>query len=110
MFRFQDEDNFYVFWVNPGSGNYRVDKFVRNDFTSLRGRGSSPLIPRGNDPMVLRVVARGNMLNFYVNDKPIDGFTDTSFKSGRVGFWVINEVATDGAEVFFDNLRVFGVR
>ena len=50
------------------------------------------------------------MLNFYVNDKPIYGFTDTSFKSGRVGFWMIIEVATDGAEVFFDNLRVFGVR
>jgi len=110
MFRFQDVDNFYVFWVNPSSGNYRVNKWVRNEFTSLRGWGNSPLIPRGNDPMVLRVVARGNMLNFYVNDKLLDGFTDSSLSSGRVGFWVRNDVATDGAEVFFDNLRVFALK
>lgn len=110
LFRFQDRDNYYVFWVNPSSGNYRVLKQVRGEYTTLRGWGNSPLIPRGNDPMDLRVVARGNMLNFYVNDKLLDGFTDGSLKSGRVGLWIVNDVASDGAEVFFDNLRVFAIR
>jgi hypothetical protein len=83
---------------------------VRGQQSTLIGWGNSSLIPLGNDPIVLRVVARGNQLDFYVNDLMIDGVGDASLSSGRVGLWVRNDVASDGAEVFFDNLRVFDLR
>lgn len=110
IFRFQNSDNYYVFWVNPASGSYRAIKYVSGEFSTMIPWGNSPFIPRGNDPIVLRVVARGANLTFYVNDYQIDNLTDSSFRSGRIGLWVENEVATDGAEVFFDNLRVFSLR
>lgn len=108
LFRFQDQDNFYVFWVNPASGNYRVTKLVSGEFSSLIAWRNSPLIPPGYGPIVLRVVARGSMFQFYVDDDLVASHQDASIRSGRVGLWAENEVATNGAEIFFDDLKVYG--
>ena len=60
--------------------------------------------------MELRVVARGSNFQFYVDDGLITTVQDSSFRSGRVGVGVLNDADQDGAEMFFDNLRVFGIR
>jgi hypothetical protein len=110
VFRFQDDENFYIFLVNPTSGTYILRKRERAAFSTLIGFTSSPSIQKGPVPNLLRVVARGATLQLYVNDTLVGHATDSTFATGRIGLAVWNDVDPDGAEVFFDNLRVFEVR
>ena len=110
LFRCVDEDNFYVWWVNPVSGSHRLQKQVSDRWTTLIGWGSSPLIKPRSEPMELRVVARGSRFDFYVDGALVVNNQDTSFWSGRVGVYAWNDVDQEGAEMFFDNLRVFELK
>ena len=109
-FRRVDSDNWYAWWVDPISGSYRLNKSVRGEWTTLIGWGRSPWLQPNANSMDLRVVARGAKFQLYINDTPIDSYSDASHASGRVGLFALNDVDQDGAEMFFDNLRVFGLR
>jgi len=58
----------------------------------------------------LSVVARGPNFQFFVDGSQIYSHTDRTFPSGRAGVNAWNDVDLKGAEMFFDNLRVFGLR
>ena len=110
VFRYVDSDNYYEWWVNPTSGSYRLRKKVVSERNTLRGWGKSALIEPRNEPMGLRMVAQGSDFKFYVDGSLIFNHADTSFASGRVGVMALNDVDLEGAEMFFDNLRVFGLK
>lgn len=110
IFRYLDSDNYYVWWVNPISGSHRLVKRLADKWVVLMGWGISPEINPRSEPMELRVVARGSSFQFYVDDALITINQDSSFRSGRVGVQVLNDIDLDGAEMFFDNLRVFKLK
>lgn len=110
VFRYLDSDNFYIWWVNPVAGTHRLTKTVRDLTTTLIGWGSSPYIKHTSQPMELRVVAQGSRFQFYVNEERVASHSNSSLSSGRVGLAALNVVDPEGAEMFFDNLRVFGLR
>ena len=110
VFRYVDSDNHYIWWVNPVSGTFRLTKEVRDQRTTLIGWGSSPVIKHTAQPVELRVVAQGSRFKFYVNDELVASHSNSSLPSGRVGIVALNVVDRDGAEMIFDNLRVFGLR
>jgi len=96
--------------VNPVAGTFRLTEEVRDQRTTLIGWRNSPSIKPSVQPMELRVVAQGSRFKFYVNDELVTSHTDASHGSGRVGIIALNVVDPDGAEMIFDNLRVFGLK
>ena len=56
----QDGKNFYVFWINPTSGKYSLQKRESDEWTTIIGWTPSPHINLGTTPNVLRVIAQGS--------------------------------------------------
>jgi hypothetical protein len=110
VFRYEDSDNFYAFLVNPISGKYTLMMVLRGQQSNLISFTPSPSINKGPGTNLLRVVARGPNLELYVNNVLVGKITDSTFAAGRVGLIVWNDVDPNGAEVFFDNLRVFELK
>ncbi|MBK9747866.1 MAG: DUF1080 domain-containing protein [Chloroflexi bacterium] len=132
IFRLQDRRNYYLFEVSS-DGYYRVARVVNEDVRELSTWIESPLVNTGIGAMNrLRVVARGDQFEFYINgeraqvcipnnpeaqstflmDTCIDGqmldtLTDATIAQGQVGA-VIETFDTSGVTVEFDNLVVLG--
>ena len=85
VFRLQDERNFYVLRASSLGNTFRFYKMVA-------GERSPPIgpeveIPRGQWHE-LSVECKGNQIRCLLNGKEaIPPLTDTSFNSGKVGFW-----------------------
>lgn len=47
-----------------------------------------------------------NEIRLYVNDKPLDRYSDDKLTSGGVGFQTGSESASGGVEVKLDNFKV----
>ena len=106
VFRFQDNDNHYVFEIDPVSGKYRFRMQERDDWTNLFSWRASPHIIVGSAPNVVRVIARGSSFELYVNGKWLDTVVDQTFAEGRIGIFVASGNDPNGAEIFFDDLIV----
>jgi hypothetical protein len=63
---------------------------------------SSTAIRKGTSPNQLQIRIKDDKLDFYINDRYVNGITDTAnFKTGRVGIYT-----SDTAEVAFDDLTI----
>ena len=69
-----------------GDGSYSVFKYVYGNSTALQGWTASSAIAKRNGWNVLRVVANGSNLTFYINGVLVWSGSDSSVSSGRVGF------------------------
>lgn len=84
-FRIQDEKNYYVIRANALNGNFRFYKFVNGERSNPIGPEIA--IPRG-EWIEISVQCQGNTLRFRLNGKEaMPAITDTSFTSGKIGFW-----------------------
>lgn len=107
VWRYQDEDNYYVVRANALEDNvvlYRVENGRRTDLP-LRGEGRTygklADIPSGQWG-TLRVVARGNLFEVYHNGRKLYEVEDSTFtRPGRVGIWTKADSIT-----YFDELTV----
>ncbi len=107
VWRFQDEDNYYVVRANARENNvvlYKVEGGKRADLP-LRGAGRTygkpAEVPRGRWS-TLRVVASGNLFEVYFNGARLYEVEDSTFtNAGRVGLWTKADSVTD-----FDDLTV----
>lgn len=132
IFRVQDRQNYYTFMVSS-DGYYQVQRVVNGDLKELSAWIESPLVNAGLDAVNrLRVIARGNQFEFYLNGERaqvcipnnpdaqsmymmetcIDGqmldvLTDNSIAQGQVGM-VIQTFEESGVSAEFDNLVIFG--
>lgn len=131
VFRLVNPDNNYQFLVSS-DGYYAVKRVLNGEERFLSAWIDSPIVNQGMDaPNHLRVVARGDQFQFYVNDElvelciPIEAdaistysggtcyggtmentLIDSSIDAGRLG--VIAESFNEpGVVVEFDNLLVF---
>lgn len=107
VWRFQDEDNYYVVRANARENNvvlYKVEGGRRTDLP-LRGEGrtygKAAQVPSGRWS-TLRVVARGNRFEVYLNGAKLYEVEDSTFtNAGKVGLWTKADSVTD-----FDDLTV----
>jgi hypothetical protein len=99
VFRYRDEDNYYVVRANPLENNVRlyfVKDGKRQQFAGWDGPVSSGVWH------VLRVEARGDRFEIYWNDKRVIEARDQTFKdTGKVGLWTKADSLT-----YFDDLSV----
>ncbi len=107
VWRYQDEDNYYVVRANALEDNvvaYKVEKGKRSNI-GVKGAGSAygvkTEIPSGQWNS-LRVVADGSLFEIYSNDRKLFEVEDATFaEAGRVGLWTKADSVT-----YFDDLIV----
>jgi hypothetical protein len=107
VWRYQDEDNYYIVRANALEGNvvlYKVEKGKRTDLP-LKGEGRTygkkTEVPQGTWGS-LRVVATGPLFEVYFNGTKLYEVEDTTFAgAGRVGVWTKADSVTH-----FDDLTV----
>ncbi len=88
MFRYRDSKNFYSFRITQ-TGKFAFDHWREgNDsFESLLGPVESKAIRTGTDQINnLKVVARGNQFELYINGTRVGSVTDNSIAEGLTGF------------------------
>ncbi|MEI7728064.1 MAG: family 16 glycoside hydrolase [Verrucomicrobiota bacterium] len=89
IFRAQDERNFYVFRANAKDGNARFYKVVNGGRTAPIGNTLS--VSKGEWHQ-LKVECQGNQIKCYFETNLIGGgFIDTTFTSGKIGFWTMSD-------------------
>jgi hypothetical protein len=92
VFRCQDEKSYYVVRASGIGNNVRFYKVVGG----IRGTPIGPnlAVPRGKWHE-LRIECEGNKIRVWFNgEKVIPELTDTSFRSGRIGFWTKSDAVT----------------
>jgi hypothetical protein len=100
-FRIQDADNYYVVRANAQDGNVRFYKFVQG----ARSEPIGPKLPVAKGEWhELSVACKGSQIRVFLNGREvIPALTDTSFSSGRVGFWTKSDSVSHfaGARVLY---------
>lgn len=106
ILREQGQSRFYAFQVRP-DGTYAFRKSVGNgQWESLIDWETSGAIRQGQDQTNrLRVVARGNIFELYINDQLVNTIQDATYQEGFIGFGV-STFEQGGAVVEFDNLEL----
>jgi hypothetical protein len=107
VWRFQNEDNYYIVRANALENNvvlYKVEKGTRTDLP-VRGEGRTygkkAQVPSGQWS-TLRVVAAGPRFDVYLNGTKLYEVEDSTFsQSGKVGVWTKADSVTQ-----FDDLTI----
>lgn len=81
---YQDWNSAYYFGFDT-NGYYQVGKMVNNSWTDLQPWTYTPYLNHGAWN-VLRVIAAGNSLYYYINGNLVWSGTDSSLASGQIGF------------------------
>ncbi len=107
VWRYQDQDNYYIVRANAVENNvvlYKVEEGKRTDLPLVgRGRtyGMKAKIPSG-EWGTLRVVAKGNLFEVYSNGAKLFEVEDSTFPmAGKVGLWTKADSVT-----LFDDLTI----
>ena len=92
VWRYQDENNYYIARMNPLEDNFRVYKVVQGRRTQLDS--SDVKAPAGKWHKI-RVVQKGNDIQCYLNGKlHLEVKDDTFTGKGKVGLWTKADAVT----------------
>lgn len=96
VFRYQDEKSFYVIRASGLGNNVRFYKVVGG----IRGQPIGPNVPVPSGVWhELKITCRGNKIQAWLNGREvIPELTDTSFSSGKIGFWTKSDSLTRFAD------------
>ena len=101
VWRYRDENNYYIARMNPLEDNFRVYKVVKGKRTQL---GTSDAKAPAGKWHAIRVVQNGNHIQCYLNGKRhLDVKDDTFTDRGKVGLWTKADAVTS-----FDNFTYSG--
>jgi hypothetical protein len=97
VWRYNDENNYYICRVNPLESNFRVYKVVDGKRTQLQ---STDVNTEAGKWYTLRTEMMGNKITCYLDGKKLLEASDDTFKdAGMVGVWTKADAATS-----FDNV------
>lgn len=103
VWRYIDENNYYVARANPLENNCRVYKVVDGDRIQLK---SARLVIDSNKWYTLKITMKGDNIECYFNNKLELKTSDGTFKkSGKVGLWTKSDAVT-----YFDNFKVTPIK
>jgi hypothetical protein len=100
VWRYRDNDNYYICRMNPLEDNYRVYKVVDGKRTQLGGKEGVKI--KSGEWHKLKVTVKGNKMEGYLNGEKLWEITDDTYKdAGKVGFW-----SKADAQTHFDEFKV----
>src|SRR6266404_3347594 len=86
VWRYQDNNNYYICRMNPLEDNYRVYKVVAGKRTQLGGK-EGVKVPAG-EWHKLKVEVKGNKMEGYLDGQKIWEIRDDTYQdAGKVGLW-----------------------
>jgi tetratricopeptide (TPR) repeat protein len=106
LFRYQNPDNFYSLDMS-GDGSYSVNRLVSGTWQELVEPTKSAAIKKQGQTNRLGIVAIGEEMEFYANDKLLAETQDDTFARGDVALYG-STYEEAGLQVTFDNLTVYG--
>jgi Domain of Unknown Function (DUF1080) len=99
VWRYQDNNNYYVCRMNPLEDNYRVYKVVAGKRTQLGGKEGLK-VPTG-EWHKLKVEVKGNKMEGYLDGRKEWEITDDTYQgAGKVGLW-----SKADAQTHFDEFK-----
>jgi len=102
VWRYKDENNYYVARANPLENNYRVYKVVNGNRVQLK---SATIKMSSGKWYHLKVVMKGNNIQCYFNDKLSLRVADSTFPDpGKIGLWTKSDAVTR-----FDDMQVIAI-
>jgi hypothetical protein len=102
VWRYQDNNNYYICRMNPLEDNYRVYKVVAGKRTEL-GRKEGLKVKAG-EWHKLKVEVKGNKMEGYLDGEKMWEITDDTYKdAGKVGLW-----SKADAQTHFDQFKAEG--
>jgi hypothetical protein len=102
VWRYQDNNNYYVCRMNPLEDNYRVYKVVAGKRTQLGGKEGVTVKP--GEWHRLKVEVKGNKMEGYLDGEKFWEITDDTYKdAGKVGLW-----SKADAQSHFDGFKAEG--
>jgi hypothetical protein len=102
VFRYQDENNFYMFRT-AGEEGVVLGKVIDGQWQELanpRAMDFAGVLLKWDTPYKLRVRIAGNRIQAWIGDKAVANLVDTSLGTGRIG------LATFRAKAAFTSLKV----
>jgi hypothetical protein len=103
VFRAKDGANYYIVRANSLEGNFRLYTFKNGDRRQIASaRVTAPALGQYHQ---IRVVAKGDHIQAYLDKVLLLDHHDTAFTKGYVGLWTKADSVTE-----FDNLEVSGSR
>jgi tetratricopeptide (TPR) repeat protein len=103
IFRYKNEDNFYVYMVEDNL-SARVEAKIKGDWVTLSRLTIKSIIHPG-EVNRLTVVAEGPNITLFINDEYVGEFEDNQFGYGEAGL-VINLKGGDYGRFSFDNFEL----
>ena len=101
VFRAVDAENYYIVRANGLEDNFRLYYFKNGSRYEIASATVTP--PALNVYSTIRVVAKGNHIQAYLNGKLYIDHHDTLYSKGYVGLWTKADSVTA-----FDNFKVSG--
>ena len=102
VWRYQNNNNYYICRMNPLEDNYRVYKVVAAKRTQLGGKEEVKV--KTGEWHKLKVVVKGNKMEGYLDGEKIWEVTDDTFTdAGKVGLW-----SKADAQSHFDEFKASG--
>jgi hypothetical protein len=102
VFRYQDENNFYLFRL-AGEDGVVLGKVLKGQWVELanpRAADFAGVLLKMDTPYALRVRIVGHQIQCWIADKAVANLEDNSFSTGRVGLSTFQSRAT------FNSIRV----
>lgn len=102
VWRYKDNNNYYICRMNPLEDNYRVYKVVAGKRTQLGGKESVKV--KAGEWHKLKVEVKGNKMEGYLDGEKLWEITDDTYKNaGKVGLW-----SKSDAQTHFDEFKAEG--
>jgi hypothetical protein len=99
VWRYQDNNNYYIARANPLENNYRVYKVVDGKRIQM---DSARLKVTSGEWHTIKIIARKNRIQCFYDEQPYLEVTDDAFlKKGKIGLWTKADAVT-----YFDDLEV----
>lgn len=99
VWRYQDENNYYVARANPLENNYRVYKVVNGRRRQLE---SASIKMNSNEWYTLKITMQGDVIKcWFDHDLALETTDETFLQEGKIGLWTKSDALT-----YFDDLHI----
>ena len=105
MFRVQDRKNFYHFEISS-DGYWQAGVTKDGKWSNWAEWLQHPAIKTGGESNRIKIVMKGEKIDYYVNDQLIQSRTEKDFLSGDIGVFALTVIDEPGTDVAFDNVNV----
>lgn len=108
LFRVKDRKNFYHFAISS-DGSWQSGTSKEGKWETWADWQPHPAIKLDTESNRIKVVMKGDALQFYVNDQLVGQQTDTTYLSGDIGVFAMTFIDNPGTDISFDNVSVTAV-